>query len=441
MDVRAILQGLLVAILPLTDASLLLRRLQPIDQAAFHHPLSISSSLRQRGGRRGLSALRRSKAGLSMSAHGNELRHLDRKRREPSTLNPTNPAMRTGRRREWHRRNDRGIRQMKRWKIDDKENDIPRGNWTYRNDAWSELVHDVDWERQYPHYYDQNIYKRTPIETQFLQHSYNDDNYFDIQFIGSANHHPATQPVGMNFGWKINWVPWERKKRPRRTGQPLKSIAFNMGGIEPLQLWFWPEGLPHSLPGYAALHLVSPPGWHLPYPLRMWMVSEHGQVVAGPFMRHSKEYIKYSHNFARLMSYREAEEEGAGPEDLVLGPAGNVYVGVGIADESWNWDDGAWDYEDWIKKRGLGCGPDPVGPWLTVSEEYENFKYRDTPDRHFAANCRSADGMGYEIPPWAASELPPHLQGIYPDDPFGRNDWDEPIWMPPGGDSTVEKAA
>ncbi|PHJ22179.1 phosphoglycerate mutase family protein, partial [Cystoisospora suis] len=53
---------------------------------------------------------------------------------EPSYLNPTSPALRTGRKRYLHRLSDTGKKQKKRWAMEEIPNDIPRGNWTTTND-------------------------------------------------------------------------------------------------------------------------------------------------------------------------------------------------------------------------------------------------------------------------------------------------------------------
>lgn len=37
--------------------------------------------------------------------------------------------------------------------------------------------------------------------------------------------------------------------------------------------------------------------------------------------------------------------------DVVLDAFGGLQVGVSVADEAWDWDDGAWDFEQWLKRQ------------------------------------------------------------------------------------------
>lgn len=40
-----------------------------------------------------------------------------------------------------------------------------------------------------------------------------------------------------------------------------------------------------------------------------------------------------------------------GHTDVVLDAFGGVELGVSVADEEWEWDDGAWDYEQWLRRQ------------------------------------------------------------------------------------------
>ena len=115
------------------------------------------------------------------------------------------------------------------------------------------------------------------------------------------------------------------------------------------QLWFYPDGLPDSLPGFCSLKLVSRPGWHLPFPIKLWirgtaafphfqqeaeqqlllqqdktkgkgkgqkrvkeasvaspLLSKPSMVSVGPIWRESADYVAYSRSFCRSVSSREA---------------------------------------------------------------------------------------------------------------------------------------
>lgn len=37
--------------------------------------------------------------------------------------------------------------------------------------------------------------------------------------------------------------------------------------------------------------------------------------------------------------------------DVVLDAFGGVQVGVAVGEEVWEWDDGAWDFEQWLKRQ------------------------------------------------------------------------------------------
>ncbi|AFZ80076.1 hypothetical protein BEWA_029260 [Theileria equi strain WA] len=155
------------------------------------------------------------------------------------------------------------------------------------------------------------------------------------------------------------------KRHPKRRGQPIRSQMFNLGGVEPLQLWFYPEGTANSIDGYCSLKLVSPPGWCLPYRIYMFVFSEYNRVVIGPMYRESPDYVSSSLNTCRLVSKENKSllENAENDSDyVILGPSGNVYVGVGIVDEpvreksqdyefKYDWDEGDYDFNQWLKKQ------------------------------------------------------------------------------------------
>ncbi|PFH36373.1 hypothetical protein BESB_045650 [Besnoitia besnoiti] len=360
-----------------------------------------------------------------------------------SYLNPASPMLKTGRRRDAHRRTDTGQKQKRRWRMDDVEDDIPRGNWTMKNDIYKDMLDSIDWEREWPHAHDQNYFKRSDVATLLGDNDRNDDSYWDPQFLGGVDTYPKAHAGGLNFTWPLFWVPWLAKKFPRRGGQPIKSEIFNLGGVEPLQLWFYPDGCESSHPGFCAVKLVSRPGWNLPFPIKLWIkggtlrlpvptstpngsnegdapgggekareetrwIKFRSQVTAGPFRREEADYVAYSFSFCRLLDKRsfrtsprppfppfcpDASAPSApivfNPEtDVVLGAAGDIELGVAVAEDSWDWDDGHWSLEQWLKLQS--AYPDDLEietilpASFTNSDMFENYKYRDVPDKHFA---------------------------------------------------------
>nr|CEL65880.1 TPA: hypothetical protein BN1204_017100 [Neospora caninum Liverpool] len=368
-----------------------------------------------------------------------------------SYLNPASPALRTGRRRDAHRRTDTGQKQKRRWRMDEVENDIPRGNWTLKNDIYKDMLDSIDWEREWPHACDQNYFKRSDVATLLGDNDRNEDCYWDPQFLGGVDTYPKAQAGGMNYTWPLFWVPWLAKKFPRRGGQPIKSEIFNLGGVEPLQLWFYPDGCEASHPGFCAVKLVSRPGWNLPFRIKLWIkgstvqvplppapasaackaaggrqearrgrkrtqddgetggetarwIKFRSAVTAGPFKREQADYVAYSLSFCRLLDKRSficrpnppfppflspSSPIIFNPEtDVVLGAAGDIELGVAIAEDDWEWDDGHWAMEQWLKLQS--AYPDDLEietilpASFTNSDMFENYKYRDIPDKHFA---------------------------------------------------------
>ncbi|KAL8269200.1 hypothetical protein Esti_006871 [Eimeria stiedai] len=413
--------------------------------------------------------------------------------RAPSYLNPQNPFLRTGRMKDKERKeNDSGPQQRTLWNMDEVEGDIPRGPLGAPNDRYKELVDSVDWSREHPTLQDRNYYKRRAsaaaalgivcatacrsfFETGLHDVDRNTDSYFDPQFVGAPDAFPYAANAGPLFTWQLRWVPWLCKKhgggRP-----PIKSECFCLGGVEPLQLWFYPDGLPSSLPGFCALKLVTRPGWHLPFPINLWIkgapplpafkqqtnhqqqqkqqqqreeeqqeaakgrrrrrkkkeetgsllppdVSQRftkpSQVSTGPVWRESAECVAFCQSFCRLLdkgSYGVSASPPLPPSvapppghsllfneetDVVLNAFGGVEVGVAVAHAAWDWDDGAWDMEQWLKRQS--AYPDDeelentLPPDFTHSPYFENFKYDDVPDKHFFR--------------YLPSSLPPNLQG------------------------------
>ncbi|KAF8820127.1 hypothetical protein IE077_003525 [Cardiosporidium cionae] len=317
----------------------------------------------------------------------------------PSYLNPSSPYLRSGRYRDKHRKTDTGVKQRKRWGGPspwNKGRDISRGNWSMPDDRFKELLGSVDWERPYPVYHDNNYYKRSIIETGWSDYVQAEDSYWDIQFIGSPDAFPNTELVGPNVSFTYNWVPWLKKKYSRKYGQPIKSFPFNLGGIDPIQLWFWPSGTASSLPGFCSIKLLTRPGWCLPYPIYLWAQSEGHRIQTGPLIRESADYVSHCLNFCRLRTRDDAHRDPTynSEHDLILGPAGNVCIGVAIANSTWEWDDGAGEFENWLKKQS--ALPDNeltalLSSDFSHSERYENFKYDYVPDKHFSKylpHCR-----------------------------------------------------
>ncbi|EDO05454.1 putative integral membrane protein [Babesia bovis T2Bo] len=321
----------------------------------------------------------------------------------PSYLDPVNPAHRTGRGRELQRMQDSGRLQRLRWNMDiDPADDILRGHRETGNKITKEFLDSIEWEHPMPTHYDNNFYKRSFAEGGFGESDRTSDSYFDIQFIGSPDTYPFAISAGMQFTWPIYWVPLLRKKHPKRYGQPLRSPVFNLGGIEPLQLWFYPEGNASTRDGFCSLKLVAPPGWCLPYRIYMFIFSEYNRTVVGPMYRESTDYINRSLNFCRLVGKGDKDFLRMRENDkdyVILGPAGNVYVGVGVVDEplrtvagshrfAYDWDEGDYDFNQWLKKQT--SDPDDAFQQETVDRDrthsvwYESHKYKFVPDRHIS---------------------------------------------------------
>ncbi|KAK2197423.1 hypothetical protein BdWA1_000423 [Babesia duncani] len=301
----------------------------------------------------------------------------------PSYLDPTNAAHRTGRRREIQKRADSGRLQRLRWKMDvDYKDDILRGNWTRGDNITKEFIDSIEWEQNLPTYHDANFFKRSYYESGFGDEDRTVDNYFDVQFIGSTDAYPFAVSAGMQFSWPIYWVPMLCKTHPKRRGQPLRSQMFNLGGIEPLQLWFYPEGCAQTQDGYCSLKLVSPPGWCLPYRIYLFIASEYNRVTIGPMYRESASCLAASLNFCRLIDKSDGQivaQAQNNADYVVLGPAGNVYVGVGIVDEpirkskvkhsfKYDWDEGDHDMLQWLKKQT--ADPDDENSEKTYPKEF-----------------------------------------------------------------------
>ncbi|XP_026192877.1 uncharacterized protein LOC34621931 [Cyclospora cayetanensis] len=386
--------------------------------------------------------------------------------RSPSYVNPRNPFLRTGRLMEYERREaDSGPQQRQKWGMDDVKGDIPRGPQGAPNDrfklhrsccrrnfreaacgvvaaAVQELVDSVDWTREHPTLVDKNHYKRSFLETGIGDPNRNTDSYFDPQFFGAVEGPPYAADAGSSFSWALYWVPWLAKKHIRG-GQPIKSDCFSLGGIDPLQLWFYPDGTPESLPGFCSLKLITRPGWHLPFPVTFWVQGapalphfqrqkrqewrqqEHQQHKRAQSRRttskgsHKTQPVAPHHDLSRPSRvsvgpiWRELLDKGSyqvsmsppplppselpseavaihfNPEtDVVLDAFGGVQVGVAVGDQEWEWDGGAVDYEQWLKRQS--AYPDDneleqtLPPDFTHSPHYENFKYADVPDKHFS---------------------------------------------------------
>lgn len=339
----------------------------------------------------------------------------------PSYLDPDNPAHRTGRGRELQRLSDSGRLQRLRWEMDvDPKDDIVRGNSTMGNHLTKEFVDSIEWEQPTATYHDSNFYKRTFSEGGFGEEDRTRDSYFDIQFIGSPDAYPYAVSAGMQYAWPVYWVPLLRKKHPKRYCQPLRSPIFNLGGVEPLQLWFYPDGSASSDDGFCSLKLITPPGWCLPYRIYMFVCSEYNRVVAGPMYRESADYVLRSSSFCRLVDKSDKDFISKRENDkdyVILGPAGNVYVGIGIVDEpvrqrkhhhghrfAYDWDEGDYDFNQWLKKQT--ADPDDafqqehVDRVRTHSIWYESYKFKYVPDRHISRywKCRYKSDLDWRQP-------------------------------------------
>ncbi|CAD2113850.1 conserved Plasmodium protein, unknown function [Plasmodium vinckei] len=357
--------------------------------------------------------------------HGEKIKELDEKceyeSEFPKYINPNNIHLRTGRMREEQKKRDSGIKQKKRWESDNIKNDIKRGNWKYYDDTVKDLLDSIDQEKLNENYYSTNYYQRTNNNTGFGSLDKTQNNYFDVQFIGSAETYPANVSVGMNFIWPINFIPLLCKQYPKRLGQPIKSDIFNLGGFDSLQLWFYPDGMNNSIDGYCSLKLVMKPGSFLPVKIFFFAFSEYNYIHTSPFYKESSEYVTESLNLCKLLlKSQSASPEIKDNEDyVILGPASNVYIGVGIYDEvydfkedfrkfysinnkykekkknteeekknihnyKYDWDEGVHIFDNWLKKQtAITDDKNELLPVdYTHSDAYENYKYTYVPEKN-----------------------------------------------------------
>ncbi|CRH02641.1 conserved Plasmodium protein, unknown function [Plasmodium relictum] len=352
--------------------------------------------------------------------HGENLKELDEKNEFdsefPSYINPSNIHLRTGRKREEQKKKDSGIKQKKRWNLK-VENDIKRGNWKYYDDTVKDFLDSIDQEKLSENYYSNNYYQRTNYNTGYGNLEKVPNNYFDVQFIGSAETYPSNISVGMNFVWPINFIPMLCKQYTKRLGQPIKSEIFNLGGFDSLQLWFYPDGMNNSIDGYCALKLVMRPGSYLPVKIFFFAFSEYNYFHTSPFYKESADYIAYSLNLCKLLlKTKENLKKIENNKDyVILGPAGNVYIGVGIFDDVYNfdedfkkfysindkykkkngkekhkfkykydWDEGVHIFDNWLKKQtAVTDDKNELLPvYYTHSDLYENYKYKYVPEKN-----------------------------------------------------------
>lgn len=359
--------------------------------------------------------------------YGNNLKELETRNEKgnsehPSYINPNNIHLRTGRKREEQKKRDSGIKQKKRWNMDNTENkDIKRGNWKYYDDTVKDLLDSTDQEKIKENYYSNNYYQRTNYNAGFGNLEKVQNCYFDPQFIGSAETYPANISVGMNFIWPINFIPLLCKQYTKRLGKPIKSELFNLGGFDSLQIWFYPDGMNNSVDGYCSIKLVMRPGSYLPVQIFFFAFSEYNYVHTAPFYKESAEYVTSSLNFCKLLLKTEENLKKVenNKDYIILGPAGNVYIGVGIYDDyydfdkdfkqfyslsdkykkkdtitkehtkkkfqyKYDWDEGVHIFDNWLKKQtAITDDKDELLPVsYTHSEWYENYKYRYVPEKN-----------------------------------------------------------
>ncbi|SCP03502.1 conserved Plasmodium protein, unknown function [Plasmodium malariae] len=352
--------------------------------------------------------------------HGENLKELDEKSEFdsefPSYINPSNIHLRTGRKREVQKIRDSGIKQKRRWGCSKIENDIKRGNWRYYDDMVKDLLDSTDQEKLEENYYSNNYYQRTHNNTGFGSLDKVQNNYFDVQFIGSAETYPANISVGMNFIWPINFIPLLCKQYTKRSGQPIKSEIFNLGGFDSLQLWFYPDGMNNSIDGYCALKLVMKPGSYLPVKIFFFAFSEYNYIHTNSFYKESADYITSSLNLCKCLLKTKVNLKRIenNKDYVILGPAGNIYIGVGIFDDNYDfeedfkkfyslnnkyknkkkvnhkfeykydWDEGVHIFDNWLKKQtAITDDKNELLPvYYTHSELYENYKYQYIPEKN-----------------------------------------------------------
>ncbi|CRG97781.1 conserved Plasmodium protein, unknown function [Plasmodium gallinaceum] len=352
--------------------------------------------------------------------HGENIKDLDEKSEFdsefPSYINPSNVHLRTGRKREEQKKKDSGIKQKKRWNLK-VENDIKRGNWKYYDDTVKDLLDSIDQEKLSENYYSNNYYQRTNYNTGYGNLEKVQNNYFDVQFIGSAETYPSNVSVGMNFIWPINFIPLLCKQYTKRLGQPIKSEIFNLGGFDSLQIWFYPDGMNNSIDGYCSLKLVMKPGSYLPVKIFFFAFSEYNYVHTKPFYKESADYVASSLNLCKLLlKTKENLKKVENNKDyVILGPAGNIYIGVGIYDDvydfdedfkkfytindkykkkkekekhkfkyKYDWDEGVHIFDNWLKKQtAITDDKNELLPvYYTHSDLYENYKYKYVPEKN-----------------------------------------------------------
>ncbi|SOV16350.1 conserved Plasmodium protein, unknown function [Plasmodium gaboni] len=358
--------------------------------------------------------------GYAYINHGENINEINEKSEfdssVPSYLNPSNVHLRTGRKREEQKKKDSGIKQKRRWNVNNISNDIKRGNWKYYDDTVKDLIDSIDQEKLDENYYSNNYYQRSHNNTGYGGLEKVQNNYFDVQFIGSAETYPANISVGMNFIWPINFVPLLSKQYTKRLGQPIKSPIFNLGGFDHLQLWYYPDGMNNSMDGYCSLKLMMKPGSYLPVKIFLFAFSEYNYIHTKAFYKESADYVISSSNLCKcLLKTKENLKNIENNKDyVILGPAGNIYIGVGIYDDNYDfeedfkkfysinnkyknkknknqqfkykydWDEGVHIFDNWLKKQSaVTDDKDELLPSnYTHSELYENYKYKYVPEKN-----------------------------------------------------------
>lgn len=109
--------------------------------------------------------------------------------------------------------------------------------------------------------------------------------------------------------------------------------------------------------GYCSLKLMMKPGSFLPVKIFLFAFSEYNYINTKAFYKESADYVISSSNLCKcLLKTKENLKNIENNKDyVILGPAGNIYIGVGIYDDNY-------DFEEDFKK------------FYSINNKYKNKK-------------------------------------------------------------------
>lgn len=146
-----------------------------------------------------------------------------------------------------------------------------------------------------------SLRRRNTIETQLGDPDRTHSSYFDPQYIGAIDAFPYADFTHKTYTWRLHWIPYLALTYFKGDA-PIRSPIFSLAGVDPLQvgkvcsrstsgafwvfvakknfvgcekgvcaqLWFYPAGSGDAPPGFCSVKLVSRPGWHLPFKIKVW---------------------------------------------------------------------------------------------------------------------------------------------------------------------------